>query len=193
MQYAREAEIGGCSLRDWLRKEWERTGLPYSVANEASGTRNAATRKYFTRDHLWYFPPPTAFARLVEYANAHGDPTGRPYFSADGREPLSPEQWGMMRSKFYCKVGITNVWREPPLNGSERVRLGSRSVHLNQKPLKLTEIIIEASSDADDVVWEPFGGLCTAGVAAHRLKRTCVSAKIDRDFFELAVRRLRNA
>ncbi len=192
VRYVREVTIGGFNLRDWLRREWERTRLPFSQANEASGTRNAATRKYFTRDYMWYFPPPDAFAKLVEYANGHGDPARRPYFSVDGKRPLTAEDWGRMRSKFYCRAGITNVWREPPLNGSERVKLGVRSVHLNQKPRRLIELIIEASSEPGDVVWEPFGGLCTAAVAARTLGRRCMSAEIDRDFYELAVSRLQS-
>lgn len=192
VQYVREARIDGLTLRDWLRREWERTGLPFSVTNEVCETKNAATRKYFTKDRLWYFPPPEAFARLAEYANAHGDANGRPYFSLDGKRPMTPEEWSAMRSKFSCKHGITNVWREPPLSGSERIRLGSKSIHLNQKPLKLMELIIEASSDEGDVVWEPFGGLCTAAVAARRLRRRCLSAEVNQDFYELAVRRLQN-
>lgn len=97
-----------------------------------------------------------------------------------------------MRSKFHCKPGITNVWREPPVNGNERIRSGAKSVHLNQKPLKFMEMMIEASSDATDTVWEPFGGLCTAAVASYRLLRNCVSAELNRDFYELSVRRLQS-
>jgi site-specific DNA-methyltransferase (adenine-specific) len=163
----KEAQINGLNLRDWLRREWERTGLPLSLANEACGVKNAATRKYLTKDHLWYFPPPDVFGKLVEYANRHGEPAGAPYFSADGQKPLTPDEWSRMRSKFYCKPGITNVWHEPPLNGHERIKAGSASVHLNQKPLSLLQMIIEASSDEGDVVWEPFGGLCSVAVAAY--------------------------
>ena len=49
-------------------------GCPFAKANEACGVKNAATRKYLTGDHLWYFPPPDVFQRLVDYANTHGDP-----------------------------------------------------------------------------------------------------------------------
>jgi len=58
VQYVKEPYIDGPTLKDWLRREWERTGLPISKANEACGVANAATRKYLTRDHRWYFPPP---------------------------------------------------------------------------------------------------------------------------------------
>jgi hypothetical protein len=193
VQYVRDVRIDGLSLQDWLRREWERTTLPLAVANRACGVRNAATRKYLTKDRLWYSPPPDVFERLVRFANEHGHPDGRPYFSLDGIRPLTREEWAALRPKFYCKVGVTNVWRVPPLNGRERIRTGNKSFHPNQKPLDIMRLIIEASSDPGDLVWEPFGGLCTAAIAAFQLKRRCVSAEINREFFELAVRRLQSA
>jgi hypothetical protein len=192
VQYVKEARIADLKLRDWLRHEWERSGIPLYKANEACGVKNAATRKYLTKDHLWYYPPPDSFEKLATYANEYGKPDGKPYFSADGQKPITAQEWAKMRSKFYCKTGITNVWREPALNGHERVKVANRSVHLNQKPLKLIEMTIEASSDKGDVVWEPFGGLCTAALASLRLERQCVSAELQRDFYELAVRRLQH-
>lgn len=193
VQYVKEVKIDGMSLQKWLRQEWNRTGLPWSKANEACGVKNAATRKYLTNDSLWYFPPPKAFEGLVKYANTHGNPKGRPYFSLDEKRSLTSKEWKRMRSKFYCNHGITNVWREPPVHGSERLKNGQKSIHLNQKPLKFMEQVIIASSDQGDLVWEPFGGLCTGAIVAYRLKRECDSAEIERRFYELAVRRLLNA
>lgn len=178
------------SMQQWLRAEWERTGLPLYKTNEACEVKNAATRKYFTKDHLWYFPPPEAFEKLVHYANQHGDPKGRPYFSIDGKTPLTKEEWGRMRSKFYCPIGTTNVWNHPPVNGQERIKKGSKALHLNQKPLKLVELTISLSSDPGDLVWEPFGGLCTAVIASHNLKRSCVAAEINAEIYRAAVARL---
>lgn len=194
VQYVKEARVGGKPLKEWLREEWERTGLPLYKANEAASVANAATRKWLTKDHLWYPPPPDKFEKLAEYANKYGRPGGRPYFSLDGKNVMSKEEYARLLPKFHCKVGVTNVWREPPLHGSERIkaRKGGKSVHLNQKPLKLMKLIIEASSDPGDVVWEPFGGLCSAAVAAHLLGRRCYAAEIEKDFFEVAVKRLQD-
>lgn len=179
------------TVKEWLRREWERSGLPLSLANEACGVRNAATRKYFTRCHLWYFPPPEAFDKIASFVNRRGDPAGRPYFSADGERALTGDEWAALRAKFRCEVGVTNVWREPAVRDKERFKdRESRAVHSNQKPLKLMERIIRASSDPGDVVWEPFGGLCSAAVAALRLGRSCFSAEIDPTFFALAERRV---
>ncbi len=189
VQYVRDVKIHGLTLKDWLRKEWERSGLALYKSNEACGVKNAATRKYLTKDHLWYFPPPDAFEQMATYANRYGKPTDTPYFSRDGKTPITAREWERLRAKFYCKPGITNVWQSPPLNGSERIKAANKSLHLNQKPLKLIDVILEASSDQGDLIWEPFGGLCSVAVSAHRLGRKCVSAELQRDFFDLAVGR----
>jgi site-specific DNA-methyltransferase (adenine-specific) len=60
---------------------------------------------------------------------------------------------------------------------------------LNQKPLKLITLITQASSNPGDVIWEPFGGLCTAGLAAYLTNRVAYCAEIDEDVFQLAVDR----
>lgn len=193
VQYVKEAKfnIGEkvLSMKEWLRYEWERTGIPLSKANEACGVKNAATRKYLTKCHLWYFPPANAFDKLAIYANKYGKGKGKPYFSINGKKPLTGTDWEIYRSKFYCDYGITNVWNVPPLNGHERIKIKSKSLHLNQKPLELMKLIIKASSDVDDIAWEPFGGLFSASLAAFYLNRKAFAAEINTEFYETGIRR----
>lgn len=192
-------QAGGESLtmQEWLRHEWRRSRLPFHLANEACGVLNAATRKYLAADHLWYYPPVEAFVKLALYANERGDPAGRPYFSMDGKRPVSARQWGKMRAKFDCPVGVTNVWREPQVGGAERIqgkrngmRYKFRSLHGSQKPLKFVELAVRASTDEGDVVWEPFGGLCPGAVVSHHIRRKYRGAEILPEFFVAAVERL---
>jgi len=178
------------SMKEWLRSEWLRSGLPLCKTNEACGVVNAATRKYFTQCHLWYYPPAGAFNQLAEYANKHGKPKGRPYFSIDGKRPLSGQEWECMRAKFRCEHGVTNVWREPAVRGIERMKNGLKALHSNQKPLRLVELTIRMTTDINDMVWEPFGGLCTAAVASHHLGRKCEAAEISEEVYALAISRL---
>ncbi len=185
------------SMQQWLRHEWERTGLPLRLANRACQVLNAATRKYLTADHLWYYPPVDAFTKLSAYANEHGDPKGLPYFSIDGKRPLSGGHWSRLRAKFDCAVGVTNVWREPQVSGSERIqgtrngmKYKFRSLHGSQKPLKFIERTVRASTGKGDVVWEPFGGLCPGAVVCHRAGRRYFGAEVLPEFYAAAVERL---
>lgn len=193
VQYVFEARINGLALKEWLLKEWRRTGLNLRQANEACGVADAAVRKYLDQGHLWYYPPPEMFLKMQEYANAHGDPGGKPYFSIDGATPGTAEQWAGLRSKFYCPHGFTNIWDRPALHGAERFKLNGdsgKAIHLNQKPLDLTKMIIKASSDKGDVVWEPFGGLFTGCIAARSSGRRAYGAEIDPTYFHYGLRRL---
>ena len=197
VQYVREQTVsaGGKTLpmKEWLRSEWERTGLPLREANFACGVKDAASRKWLAKDWMWYEPPAEAFGRLSAYANLHGRKEGRPYFSLDGLNPAGETEFQARKPKFRCPVGSTNVWSEPHLSGAERLREGTRSLHSNQKPLRLMKGIVEMSTDEGDAVWEPFGGLCTAAVACLELNRMCFAAEIGRNSFSAALNRVRRA
>lgn len=196
-QYVRKPEfkVNGqlLSMKEWLRYEWARTGLPFSKANEACGVKNAATRKYFTKCHLWYMPPADAFEKIALYANENGSESGKPYFSINGTKPITYNEWKQLRAKFYCPIGVTNVWQVPQLRNNERLKFGQKAIHLNQKPLKLIKQIIEMTSDETDVVWDPFAGLCTTAIAAIELNRICYCAEINSYVFSFAEKRVTHA
>jgi site-specific DNA-methyltransferase (adenine-specific) len=198
------SSAGVISARQWLRREWQRAGLALSLANTACGVKNAATRKYLTQDWLWYCPPADEMMQLVEYANEHGDPNGRPYYSLDGGAvPVTREQWAALRHPWTHQHALTNVWAHPPLAGLERLK-GNRkrsaprvhnpgknaTVHLNQKPLEFMRRIVIACTAERDVVWEPFGGLCSVSVAAIELDRRPFAAEPNAEFYALAQQRI---
>ena len=208
--YQRRLELPGpdgvMPVREWLRNEWTRSGLALYRANEACGVRNAATRKYLTQDWLWYWPPGEMVEKLATYANEHGLASGWPYFSLSGEEPVTAKEWDTLRYQWSHQHGVTNVWNRPPLHDSERVKgtlrraaprvyrpTSGSSAHLNQKPLEFMERIVRAVTSEGDVVWEPFGGLASASVAAVALGRRAYVAEVDREFAALAAERLRLA
>lgn len=189
--------------KTWLRDEWKRTGLAQRLANEACGVKDAATRKYFDQGWLWYWPPVEVMEKLVSYANKHGAAAGRPYYSLDGVNPLTADDWAGMRSVWNHEHGVTNVWDRPALRGEERLRgslkrsaprvhspTAQSATHLNQKPLDLMRRILNASTSPGDIVWEPFGGMCSATVAAFELGRIGFAAEIDPHFAEVACERV---
>jgi len=59
-----------------------------------------------------------------------------------------------------------------------------------QKPLKAVERIVQASSDAEDLVVDFFAHSGTTLLACERLKRRCFTCDIDPIFAEIAIRRL---
>ena len=67
-----------------------------------------------------------------------------------------------------------DVWKIPTINNMAKERTGSP----DQKPLKLYERIIEASSSEGEIVLDPFCGCATTIIAANNLKRRWIG--IDR-------------
>ncbi|WP_176016682.1 DNA methyltransferase [Burkholderia sp. BCC0398] len=192
VQYVFEPRVDGLTLQRWLYREWKRTGLAFKKANVACGVADVAVRKYLDQGHLWYYPPPEMFAKMAAYANEHGDPSGLPYFSRDGLRPMTQDEWAKMRTTFHCPMGVTNVWERNPLKGAERIRvpeISGKAAHLNQKPLDLMRMIIEASSDPGHVVWEPFGGLFSASLAAKQMGRRAYAGEIDPTYYQLGIHR----
>lgn len=178
------------SMQEWLRSEWKRSRLPLAKANEACGVKSAATRKWLTRDPHWYAPDADAVQALAAYCNQHGDPAGAPYFELDGA-PITQSRWNHLRAQWHHVHGLTNVWEHPAVRNGERHRGSDGSfLHTNQKPLELMRRQIESVSSAGDVVWEPFGGLCSASVASAELGRTSHAAEPNKDFVDAARNRI---
>lgn len=68
-----------------------------------------------------------------------------------------------------------DVWEIPPIRNVSKESQG----YPTQKPLKLLERIIRASSNEGDIVLDPFCGCGPAIVAAHNLKRQFVGIDIS--------------
>ncbi len=73
-------------------------------------------------------------------------------------------------------VPLQDLWTDiPPIGARAAERVG----YPTQKPLKLLERIIVASSNEGDVVLDPFAGCATACVAAERLRRQWVGIDLS--------------
>lgn len=70
---------------------------------------------------------------------------------------------------------------------------GRSKIHPTQKPLKLFEKIVEVSSNEGDVVFDPFMGSGTSGVAAKNLNRKFVGCEANDEYFNLAEDRILNS
>jgi len=79
----------------------------------------------------------------------------------------------------------------PIVQGKERIKGNNgRAIHPTQKPEKLIELIILASSDEDDIVLDPFLGTGTTVIVASRLKRKWIGIEINEKYFKIAHERI---
>lgn len=84
---------------------------------------------------------------------------------------------------------MKTVWRIPAPNGEEK-EFGK---HPTQKPVALLERIILASTHEGDLIFDPFSGSSTTGVAAIQTYRKFVGTELECEFINLSIARLKRA
>ncbi len=87
---------------------------------------------------------------------------------------------------YYTDVLMRDVWEIPAVINVSSERTG----YPTQKPLALLERIVAASSNAGDVVLDPFCGSGTTLLAAQRLGRRWLGIDVNEDAVRLAKKRL---
>lgn len=65
-----------------------------------------------------------------------------------------------------------------------------KNLHPTEKPIKMMEVLIENSSDENDVVLDPFMGVGTTGIAAVNNNRNFVGMELDQKYFNIAKKRI---
>jgi len=79
----------------------------------------------------------------------------------------------------------------PIVQGKERIKAdNNKAAHPTQKPEKLLELVILASSKENDTVLDPFFGTGTTGVVAKKLKRKFIGIENNKEYIKIAKKRL---
>ena len=81
-----------------------------------------------------------------------------------------------------------NFIETPICNGPERLK---DPHHPTQKPLEVLERIIKIASNEGNIVFDPFMGIGSTGVAALNLNREFIGIEIDEKYFKAAEKRLK--
>jgi site-specific DNA-methyltransferase (adenine-specific)/modification methylase len=79
----------------------------------------------------------------------------------------------------------------PIVQGKERIKgQNGRALHPTQKPEKLLELIILASSNENDIVLDPFFGTGTTGYVAQKLNRKWIGIEKNLDYIKISKDRI---
>jgi len=106
------------------------------------------------------------------------------------RENNVPKDWTEQQDGKFRLTYPSNIWTDVTIPFWS---MPENTPHPTQKPEKLLAKIILASSNEDDVVFDPFAGVGTTGVVAKKLKRNFVMVEIDEEYCLYAEKRLRLA
>ena len=82
---------------------------------------------------------------------------------------------------------MSSVWRIRTVPKREKLH----GYHPTQKPLRLVRRALLASTREGDLVFDPFCGSGTTGVAAKELNRFFVGTELEEEFAQLTARRIR--
>jgi len=178
---------------------WNSSRLGYTVEyiNKYYANIDTEQRRY-TLDNLtkpkgsqgYYYnllgcePPPNGW-RMPESRAEEWIKEGRIVIPPTGKTPRYKRYLDEVEGRV-----ISDVWDDiSPINSQAKERLG----YPTQKPLALLERIIQASSNPDDIVLDPFCGCGTALHAAQKLKRTWIGIDITHLAISLIESRLKTA
>ena len=173
---------------------WNEVYLPYSEEYVKKNFRNKDHRGHYSHEKL---TAENLSAGGYEYEyKGHARIWERPLESMLELEKndmlhYTKKKGGLPRRKIYLKdakgLPLQNIWTDiSSVKGAER--LG----YPTQKPLALLERIIDASSYAGDVVFDPFCGCATACLAAERKGRKWIGCDISERAYSLIEQRLKN-
>ena len=107
-------------------------------------------------------------------------------FNYEELKKVNPE-----RQKDGSLKQMRDVWNFPLVQGSERIRDKSgKAAHPTQKPEKMLERIILASTKKGDIVLDPFVGSGTTTFVAKKLGRKWIGIEKDRKYFSIVNKRM---
>lgn len=81
-------------------------------------------------------------------------------------------------------------WYIPVCRGKERLKVNGKTAHPTQKPEKLLELVISATTNPGDVILDPFFGTGTTGAVADRLGREWVGIDNNKEYVDMAIDRI---
>jgi site-specific DNA-methyltransferase (adenine-specific) len=135
-----------------------------------------------SHEDIWYCTVSEDFAFNIEDVKLKRL-VRAPYKTSEG----NPKDWQQENGKNFRVTHPSNLWTDITIPFWS---MPENTDHPTQKPEKLLAKIILASSNKDDIVFDPFLGSGTTAVVAKKLDRNFCGVEIDETFAALSLKRL---
>jgi DNA modification methylase len=86
---------------------------------------------------------------------------------------------------FNPQMGYTDVWDDIDFREDDRV-------HPTQKPVRLIERLVKASTNPNDIILDPFIGSGTTAIACLREHRHFIGFELNKEYYNKACERIGN-
>jgi site-specific DNA-methyltransferase (adenine-specific) len=93
----------------------------------------------------------------------------------------------------HASNGVPNVFDKSVPNVLRVPRISSSDLHPTEKPVPLLKKLIEVVTDKGGLVFDPFMGSGTTGVACWGLERDFIGCEISPEYYEVAQKRIAEA
>ena len=108
----------------------------------------------------------------------------------------TPNKWYMQRLEFILflrkgkakninNLGTTTLLQIP------NIKKGTK-LHPTEKPIELMKILIENSSQENEIVLDPFIGVGSTAIACKETGRNYIGFELDKHYFDIATKRISN-
>lgn len=89
--------------------------------------------------------------------------------------------------------GVVNGKNEQDIISEVSIRNRKKQFHPTQKPISLMQRLIKLVSNDSDIIFDPFMGSGSTGVAAVNLNRNFIGYELEQDYFDIATDRINKA
>ena len=93
------------------------------------------------------------------------------------------------KAKKINNCGTSDILEVP----NKKTKINGKNIHDTEKPIDLMKILIENSSNKNDVVIDPFMGVGATGIACKELNRNFIGIELSEEYYNIAVRRINEA
>lgn len=91
------------------------------------------------------------------------------------------------KGKKINKCGTADILNIPNKKSKDE---NGKNLHDTEKPVELMKILVENSSNEEEIVFDPFMGIGATGVATVNLGRNFIGCEIDKHYFNIAKERI---
>ena len=189
-------------LKDYLLNELEKfrikEGLKTQKQAEKEIDRIIGTDRmsyHYFGDCQWSLPTEEKYKKIQEGTNLFKkeyEALRQEYEALRQEYEALRQEYEALRRPFNYQQGIYEILRQQNHHNENFFSSGKES-HVTVKPLKLMQRLIELTTNENNIVFDPFMGSGTTGIACMNLKRNFIGTELDSEYFEIAKSRVEKA
>lgn len=147
-----------------------------------------------TKGSIYIFCSTEQVSEIRKYLDTHGWSTRLVIWEKSNPSPMNGNYiwlsgveccvYGKSKGATFNEHCVNPVFRYPTVR---------KKAHPTEKPLKLIERLIQASTNKGDLVFDPCAGSGTTAVACHNLDRRFIGCELDKQYFDIAIQKIKDS